>query len=157
MCEGAPVGNAHRGICQIAEHSAMKRLHRIRVSPASFEIDRGSTCLATCDHQTQKLADWSGKFFWRHIWALFAAARKIHRAMRRVFRKIARKYRFRLIAKSPKTIHSNASRCRAGRNPERGEIYRSLAPRAAPACRPRCCNKRPHLTRSAKGRKAISD
>lgn len=71
FCEGAAVGNAHRGICQIAEHSAMKCPHRIRVSPAGFEIDRGSTCPATCDHQTQKLADWSGKFFWRHIWALF--------------------------------------------------------------------------------------
>src|SRR5229473_3720194 len=65
FCQRAQVGNAHRGICQIAEHSAMKCPHRIRVSPAGFEIDRGSTCPATCDHQTQKLADWSGKFFWR--------------------------------------------------------------------------------------------
>jgi len=67
LCESAAVGNAHRGICQIAEHSAMKRPHRIRVSRACFEFDRGSTCAATYDRQTEKLADWSGQFFRRHI------------------------------------------------------------------------------------------
>ena len=71
FCEGAAVGNAHRGICQIAEHSAMKCPHRVRVSRAGFKLDDGSPLPLTYDHQTQKLADRSGKFFWRHIWELF--------------------------------------------------------------------------------------
>src|SRR5712672_3686890 len=45
----------------------MKCSHRIRVSRACFEFDRGSTCAATYDRQTEKLADWSGQFFRRHI------------------------------------------------------------------------------------------
>jgi hypothetical protein len=49
----------------------MKCSHRIRVSSAGFEIDLGSTGTAACDPQTQKLADWRGKSFWRHIRALF--------------------------------------------------------------------------------------
>src|SRR6266481_3680552 len=50
---GAGVGNTHRGICEVAEHSAMKCPHRIRVSRAGFEIDRRSTSTAACDGQTQ--------------------------------------------------------------------------------------------------------
>jgi hypothetical protein len=55
----------------------MKCPHRIRVSRAGFEIDRRSTSTAACDGQTQKLADWSGKFFWRDLWALFDNVRRI--------------------------------------------------------------------------------
>jgi hypothetical protein len=49
---------------------------------AGFEFDRGSTCPATCDHQTQKLADWSVKFFWRHILALFDNGHRIELSLR---------------------------------------------------------------------------
>ena len=62
--ESTEVDKAHGGICQIAEHSAVKRPHRIRVSPAGFEFDRGSTTATSCDRETQKLTDRSGKFFW---------------------------------------------------------------------------------------------
>jgi hypothetical protein len=75
--EGIAIGNAHRGICQIAEHSAMKRAHRIRIPLAGFEFDRSSTGTASCDHQTQEPADWSGKFFWRRIWARFDNVHRI--------------------------------------------------------------------------------
>src|SRR6202035_1828358 len=47
-----------------------------------FEIDRGSTCPATCDHQTQKLADWRGEFLWRHIWALLDNVHRIELSLR---------------------------------------------------------------------------
>ena len=61
----------------ISAHSAMKCSHRIRVSFAGFEIDRRSTSTAASDGQTQKLADWSGKFFWRDRWAPFDDLRRI--------------------------------------------------------------------------------
>src|SRR5260370_21223783 len=60
----------------------MKCPHRIRVSSAGFELDRGSTGPATCDHQTQKAADWSGKFFWRNIRALFDNLHRIKVSLR---------------------------------------------------------------------------
>jgi hypothetical protein len=60
----------------------MKRSHRIRVSSVGFEINRGSTGTAACDHQTQKLADWSGKFSWRHLWALFDDVHRIELSLR---------------------------------------------------------------------------
>src|SRR6266436_3953455 len=60
----------------------MKCPHRICVPPAGFEFDRGSTCPATCDHQTQKLADWRGEFLWRHIWALFDNVHRIELSLR---------------------------------------------------------------------------
>ena len=86
FCEGAAISNAHRGVCQITEHSAVKCSHRIRVSSAGFEIDRGSTGTAARDHQTQKLADRSGKLFRRYIWGLFDDVRCIELDLR--FRRV---------------------------------------------------------------------
>jgi hypothetical protein len=71
----------------------MKRPHRIRVSSAGFEFNRGSTSASARDGQTQKLADWSGKFFLRRTWVLLDNVNRIELSLRfrsvRVFSQIA--------------------------------------------------------------------
>jgi hypothetical protein len=66
------------------------------------------------------------------------------------FEKIARKFRFRLVDKSPKTIHSNASRSRAGRNPERGE-YTDRSRREQRQSAPAVLQQAPALNQIGKG------
>ena len=60
----------------------MKSPRRICVSFGGFEFDRGSTGAVAYDFQTQKLADWSGKFAWRQIRAPFDNLNRIELSLR---------------------------------------------------------------------------